>query len=250
MSGGGATFAAFELRLSNAALATAKSSTRLSCRTNPTNSFPFASNVPSLNGVPLSPAPLAAVDTHAVATQASSPRTVIDVIELMMPLVSSSLLDARHAQRARNRIAGAELAPVRQHEVIDAATGLAVLVRVPDHGDHITGLDGVLRPAYALQHGDGGALERVGDRPALLVDGELDPHVRVGPLQFLHLALEAHGLRHVEHRKGMMCLHRRHTGEQHRGRQRGKLARSHLKGPGCSHRGTPRIGCPQASAHR
>ncbi len=69
---------------------------------------------------------------------------------------------ARHDQRRRNVVAPAHLAAIGKHQVVDAAAGAAVLVRMADDGHRVTGLDGVLQPAGALQHRNGGALETPG----------------------------------------------------------------------------------------
>src|SRR5262249_27122293 len=113
MSAGNRMRSALELRFSYAALAGPMSTTRLSCKTSPTNSRPLASNVPSLNGVTV----VVAVIPADVATQAMTPNITAHTDPLLSalmepPVFSFELVTARPERAAlrewhpRNRSGG------------------------------------------------------------------------------------------------------------------------------------------------
>src|SRR5689334_3991062 len=81
MSCGATTLVAREWLFSNAVLAAATSTTRLSWSTSPTNSLPFSSNVPSLKGVGSSPAAIASAEAQTHAMQSAEARAYPELSE-------------------------------------------------------------------------------------------------------------------------------------------------------------------------
>src|SRR6185312_821255 len=190
------------------------STTRLSCRTNPRNCRPPSLNVPSLNGA----VPSSAANTEATrrAGRIDIPRraALVNLLLIRAPPLSpptTRSLHTRYRQCTWDRIPGSDLPAVREDEVVDASTGATILVRVPDNGDGVARLDRVLGPAHPLQNGDRSTFEPVGHRGAPLHDRELDPDVRVRPLDILDHAFVADGLARIEGSERVMRMERPRT---------------------------------------
>src|SRR6185312_3880041 len=190
------------------------STTRLSCRTKPRNCRPPSLNVPSLNGV----VPPSAANTEATRRAGRidipSRATLVNLLLIRAPPLSpptTRSLHTRYRPCTWDRIPGSDLPAVRENEVVDASTGAAVLVGVSDDGDGVPRLDRVLGPAHALQNGDRSTVEPAGHRGAPLHDRELDPDVRVRPLDLLDHAFVADGLARIERSERVMRMDRPRT---------------------------------------
>src|SRR6185437_12442046 len=103
-----------------------------------------------------------------------------------------------------------------ENEVLDAPTRSAILVGMADNGDRIARLHRILGPAHSLQDRDRCTLESVGHGTSSFHDRQLDPDMRVGPLDLLHRAFVADGLTCIERGKGVMRMDRQRSDEEHK----------------------------------
>src|SRR5688572_15833201 len=100
---------------------------------------------------------------------------------------------------------GPEGPSIRNLHPDEAATRAAVLERVHGQRDLVTGLQRRGLPSVAKHHSGCPRLDAPFGLPALAVgDKDLQPHMRIGELNFFDNRFHRHVLAEIEHRKGMM----------------------------------------------